>query len=81
MRKREINFNNGAHGKKLHCFKTQENIGLICVLQGFIAVLLVPSATRETAVNQMASERVVGRGRTVKVKFSRLDLVFQWQTG
>lgn len=35
MRERDINLNNGAHGKKLHCVKTQENIGLMCVLQGF----------------------------------------------
>jgi hypothetical protein len=81
MREREINLNNGAHGKELHCVKTQENIGLMWVLQGFVPVLLVSPATRESAVIQVASGWVLGRGRTVKVKFNRLDLVFQWRTG
>jgi hypothetical protein len=44
-------------------------------------VLLVSPATRESAVIKVASGRILGRGRIAKVKFNRLYLVFQWQTG
>jgi hypothetical protein len=81
MREREINRNNSAHGKKLHCVKVKRTSALYLYYWLLFQSCLFPPATRDSAVIKVASGWVLGRGRTAKVKFNRLDPVFQWQTG